>query len=109
MSSPLYHPLFIYLSQGVKQIKNTDLDPIYCFISPPSLNTLRDRLVGRGTEASAAVEKRLKTALLEIEYAKLPGAHDCIIINDDLDRAYDLFQSVALGNPIPGDTLPLFE
>jgi len=70
---------------------------------------LRDRLVGRGTETSAAVEKRLKTALLEIEYAKLPGAHDTIIVNDDLDRTYGLFKSVALGNPISGDTLPPLE
>jgi guanylate kinase len=70
---------------------------------------LRDRLIGRGTETAAAVEKRLKTALLEIEYAKLPGAHDHIIVNDDLDRAYELFRSVAFGNPISGDTLPPLE
>lgn len=70
------------------------------------MTTLRDRLIGRGTETTAAVEKRLKTALLEIDYAKLPGAHDHIIINDDLDRAYALFQSVAFGNPISGDPLP---
>lgn len=71
--------------------------------------TLRNRLVGRGTESTAAVEKRLKTALLEIEYAKLPGSHDHIIVNDDLDRAYALFQSVAFGNPIESDTLPPLE
>jgi guanylate kinase len=71
------------------------------------LSTLRDRLIGRGTETTAAVEKRLKTALLEIDYAKIPGAHDHIIINDDLNRAYELFQSVAFGNPISSDKLPL--
>jgi len=73
------------------------------------LSTLRDRLTGRGTESAAAVEKRLKTALLEIEYARLPGAHDHIIVNDDLDRAYDLFRSVAFGNPVSGDPLPPLE
>jgi guanylate kinase len=93
--------------QGVRQVKNTNLNPIYCFIAPPSLSTLRDRLIGRGTETTAAVEKRLKTALLEIDYAKIPGAHDHIIINDDLNRAYELFQSVAFGNPISSDKLPL--
>ncbi|KAI9508188.1 guanylate kinase [Russula earlei] len=95
--------------QGVRQIKRTDLNPIYCFIAPPSLSMLRDRLIGRGTETTDAVEKRVKTALLEIEYAKLPGAHDYIIVNDDLDRAYELFKSLALGNPISGDTLPPLE
>ena len=71
--------------------------------------TLRNRLLGRGTESTAAVEKRLKTALLEIEYARLPGAHDNIIVNDDLDRAYALFQLVAFGNSISSDPLPPLE
>ncbi|KAI0272630.1 guanylate kinase [Gloeopeniophorella convolvens] len=92
--------------QGVRQIRNTDLNPVYCFIAPPSLSTLRERLVGRGTEAQAAVEKRLKTAFLEIDYAKVPGAHDCIIVNDNLDRAYELFEAVAFGDQISGDLLP---
>jgi len=95
--------------QGVRQIKNTDLNPVYCFIAPPSLSTLRERLVGRGTETTATVEKRLKTALLELEYAQLPGAHDHIIVNDDLDRAYALFKAVALGNPVTSDALPALE
>jgi guanylate kinase len=70
------------------------------------LLALRARLIGRGTETPAAVEKRLKMALVEIEYAKLPGAHDHIIVNDDLDRAYALFKSVAFGNSISADPLP---
>jgi guanylate kinase len=70
---------------------------------------LRGRLIGRGTETTEAVEKRLKTALLEINYAKLPGAHDHIIVNDDFDRAYELFRSAAFGNPISGDSLPPLE
>jgi len=94
--------------QGLCQIKSTDLNPVYCFIAPPSLSALRNRLVGRGTETEAAVEKRLKTALVEIDYAQLPGAHDHIIVNDDLDRAYALFESVAFGNPITSDPLPPF-
>jgi guanylate kinase len=64
------------------------------------LSILRERLVGRGTETTTAVEKRLQIAQLELEYAQLPGAHDHIIVNDDLDRAYALFKSVALGYPI---------
>jgi guanylate kinase len=62
----------------------------------------------------ASVQKRLAIALNEIEYAKQPGVHDCIIVNDDLDRAYSLFERVALGEPVatelsrgvPSDTLP---
>jgi guanylate kinase len=93
-------------AQGVRQIKNTDLNPVYLFISPPSLASLRDRLRGRGTETEASVQKRLNTALKEVEFAKQPNVHDMVIINDDLDRAYELFKQVALGERIPGDVLP---
>ena len=51
----------------------------------------------------------MATALKEIAYAKEPGAHDVIIVNDNLDRAYALFKKVALGEKIPGDALPLLE
>lgn len=92
--------------QGVRQIKHTSLNPVYLFLSPPSLSALRERLIGRGTETEAAVSKRMDTALKEIAYAKEPGAHDIVIVNDDLDRAYELFRKVALGEDIVGDALP---
>ena len=50
----------------------------------------------------------MKTALNEISYAKEPGAHDMIIVNDNLDRAYSLFKKVALGEKIVTDILPVF-
>ncbi|KAJ7760358.1 guanylate kinase/L-type calcium channel beta subunit [Mycena metata] len=93
-------------AQGVRQIKASTLDPVYLFISPPSLAALRSRLQGRGTETDASVQKRLATALKEIEYAKEPNVHDLVIVNDDLDRAYDLFKQVALGEDIVTDPLP---
>lgn len=91
--------------QGVRQIKQTNLNPVYLFISPPSLTTLRERLQGRGTESEASVAKRLATAMKEIEYAK-EGAHDLVIVNDMLERAYELFKKVALGEQIESDKLP---
>ena len=93
----------------MQQIKQTTLNPIYLFISPPSLSALRDRLMGRGTETDASVQKRLDAASREIEYAKA-GAHDLVIVNDDLDRAYAIFEKVALGETTtPSDTLPDLE
>ncbi|KAE9400386.1 guanylate kinase [Gymnopus androsaceus JB14] len=93
-------------AQGVRQIKATNLNPIYCFISPPNLAALRDRLQARGTETEASVTKRLATALKEVEYAKEPGVHNLVIVNDDLNRAYQLFKQVALGEEVSGDKLP---
>jgi len=93
-------------AQGIRQIKQTNLNPVYLFISPPSMVVLRTRLQQRGTDSNAAVQKRLETALNEIQFAKEPNVHDVIIVNDDLDRAYTLFKKVAKGEEITGDSLP---
>ncbi|KIY45998.1 guanylate kinase [Fistulina hepatica ATCC 64428] len=93
-------------SEGIRQIKKTNLNPIYLFISPPSMKALRSRLVGRGTESPQAVEKRISTAFKEMAYAREPGVHDYIIVNDDIERAYIQFSKVALGEEIVGDSLP---
>ncbi|KAK9478609.1 P-loop containing nucleoside triphosphate hydrolase protein [Lipomyces japonicus] len=73
--------------QGVISVKNTDLNARYLFLSPPSLEILRTRLEGRGTESPESVQKRMDQAIKEIEFSKT-GAHDKAIVNDDLDRAY---------------------
>lgn len=73
--------------QGVKSVKNTDLNARYLFLSPPSIEELKNRLVGRGTETEDSIAKRIAAASAEMEYAKT-GAHDKIIVNDDVDKAY---------------------
>ncbi|CCH43958.1 Guanylate kinase [Wickerhamomyces ciferrii] len=73
--------------QGVKSVKNTNLNARFLFLAPPSVEILRQRLEGRGTETQESVEKRIAAATAEIEYSKT-GAHDKIIVNDDLDKAY---------------------
>ncbi|KAL1986667.1 hypothetical protein VTN96DRAFT_6045 [Rasamsonia emersonii] len=74
--------------EGVKQVKRTDLNARFLFLAPPSLEELERRLRGRGTETEDSMNKRLAQAKNELEYAKQPGAHDKIVVNDDLDRAY---------------------
>lgn len=75
--------------EGVKQIKQSSIDARYIFIAPPSIDALESRLRGRGTEQEASIQKRLAQATNELEYSKTPGVHDIIIVNDDLDKAYD--------------------
>ncbi|KAG7093890.1 hypothetical protein E1B28_007529 [Marasmius oreades] len=96
-------------AQGVRQIKATNLNAVYCFISPPSMTALRDRLQERGTESDTSVQKRLAIASKEIEYAKEPQVHDVVIVNDDVNRAYELLKRLALGEKIIGDCLPPFD
>ncbi|CCE89769.1 guanylate kinase TDEL_0A04370 [Torulaspora delbrueckii] len=75
--------------QGVKSVKyKTDLDARFLFVAPPSVADLEKRLRGRGTETEESIAKRLAAAKAEIEYAET-GAHDQILVNDDLQRAYN--------------------
>ncbi|KAJ6005492.1 Guanylate kinase [Penicillium sp. IBT 35674x] len=72
---------------GVKQMKaNPSIDARYIFISPPNFEALAKRLRGRGTEKDEAIQKRLAQAKAELDYANT-GAHDKIIVNDDLQVA----------------------
>ena len=83
--------------QGVKLIKANHpyLNPIYVFLSPPSLADLKARLKGRGTETSEAIQSRLATSIGEIAYAKsIPKPYDVVVVNDDLEKAYEKLRQV---------------
>ncbi|EMC97482.1 hypothetical protein BAUCODRAFT_33198 [Baudoinia panamericana UAMH 10762] len=79
--------------EGVKQVKKTDLNARYLFLQPPSVEILEKRLRGRGTDKEEAIQKRLKQAAKEIEYSKTTGVHDQIIVNDDLEKAWEEFRT----------------
>lgn len=49
---------------------------------------LEQRLRGRGTENEDGLRKRLQQAERELEYSKVEGVHEKVIVNDDLDKAY---------------------
>jgi guanylate kinase len=55
------------------------------FIQAPSVEVLRERLVGRGTDTEEAIEKRVAKAASEMEFAA--GKFDYTLINDDLHTA----------------------
>ncbi|XP_054573128.1 guanylate kinase isoform X2 [Eptesicus fuscus] len=74
--------------QGVRNLKKTDLRPIYIFVQPPSLEVLEQRLRQRNTETEESLAKRLVAAQADMESSKEPGLFDLIIVNDNLDKAY---------------------
>lgn len=82
--------------QGVKSVKKTDLNARFLFIAPPSLEDLKSRLVGRGTESDDSLQKRLAAAEGELAYAKEENSHDKIIVNDNLDKAYSELKEFVL-------------
>ena len=54
------------------------------FIQPPSIEELRNRLTGRGTDAPEVIEDRIARASFELTFAP---KFDKVVINDDLDKA----------------------
>ena len=56
------------------------------FVTPPSAEELRRRLVGRGTETLEVINARLARAA---EEASGMEAYDYLLINDDLDRCVE--------------------
>ena len=56
------------------------------FIQAPSVEVLRQRLVGRGTDTQEAIERRVAKAQSEMEFAA--GKFDYVLVNDDLATAY---------------------
>ena len=70
---------------------------------------MKARLKGHGTETDESVAKRLATAL-EVAYAKQPGVHNLVIVNNDADRAYNLLEKITLGEEnITADASPPLE
>lgn len=52
------------------------------FIQAPSVEVLRERLIGRGTDSEEAIERRVAKAASEMEFAA--GKFDYTLVNDDL-------------------------
>ncbi|XP_036783695.1 guanylate kinase isoform X4 [Manis pentadactyla] len=82
--------------QGVRNIKTTDLRPIFIFVQPPSLDVLEQRLRLRNTETEESLSKRLIAARADMESSKEPGLFDLVIVNDNLDKAYHVLEEALL-------------
>lgn len=79
------HPVVLEIElQGARQVRSVMPEAVQIFIMPPSPESLRTRLVGRGTDDPEQIEKRLRVAEDELAAA---GEFGHRIVNDDLDVA----------------------
>ena len=69
---------------GINIKKYYGNEALSLFIQPPSVEELRKRLIGRGTDTAEAIEQRLDKAEYELTFA---SQFDKIIVNDDLEKA----------------------
>jgi guanylate kinase len=84
--------------QGARQIRDTFPAARTVFILPPSLDVLRERLIGRGQDSEAVISRRMESARAEISHAV---EFDFLIINDDFAAALsDLQAIIRQGYPV---------
>ena len=79
--------------QGAMQIKAKNPEAVLVFVTPPSFEELRNRLVGRGTETADVIESRLKRASEEAE--GMPS-YDYILVNDQVEDCVDRLHQIIL-------------
>ena len=70
--------------QGALKVKAQYPEEVLIFIVPPNAKELENRLIGRGTEETETIKKRLKRAAEETAFIE---NYDYIVINDDLEDA----------------------
>ncbi len=80
--------------QGAMKIKEVCPDAVLIFNMPPSSEELKNRLVGRNTDAPDVIKKRLDTAVWETSQAE---KYDYIVVNDKIERAARSFLSIIEG------------
>ena len=79
--------------QGAMNIKSQYPNAILIFISTKDIETLHERLAGRGSETEEVIQKRIKRASEEAESME---AYEYIVINDDLDTCVDAVHSIVV-------------
>ena len=77
--------------QGALKVKEKFPDTLLMFVTPPSAEELKNRLVGRGTEEMSVIESRLSRA---VEEAQGIEAYDYLIVNDKLDACVEEVHSI---------------
>ena len=77
--------------QGALKVKEKFPDTLLMFVTPPSAEELKSRLVGRGTEEMSVIDSRLSRA---VEEAQGIEAYDYLIVNDKLDACVEEVHSI---------------
>jgi guanylate kinase len=80
--------------QGARQIRRAMPESVAIFVLPPSRAELERRLRGRGTDAEAVIQRRLRDAAADMTHW---GEFDFVVVNDDFDRALEDLLGVVRG------------
>ena len=72
--------------QGALKVKEKFPETLLLFVTPPNVEIIRNRLIGRGTETMEVIENRMKRAIEESEGM---DKYDYLVINDDLQECVE--------------------
>ena len=79
--------------QGALKVKETMEDGVFIFILPPSMEELKSRIIGRGSETEESLMTRFKSAYQEINYV---SKYNYAVINDTVDAAVNKIEGILL-------------
>ncbi|HGK7230972.1 TPA: guanylate kinase [Streptococcus agalactiae] len=77
--------------QGALQVKSKVPDGVFIFLTPPDLEELEERLVGRGTDSPEVIAQRIERAKEEIA---LMREYDYAVVNDQVSLAAERVKRV---------------
>ncbi|MDS3884056.1 guanylate kinase [Staphylococcus hominis] len=86
------HDVFLEIEvEGARQVRKKFPDALFIFLAPPSLDHLKERLIGRGTETDEKIQSRVNEARKEVEMMNL---YDYVVVNDEVHLAKERIQSI---------------
>ncbi|OZD44817.1 guanylate kinase [Rhodococcus sp. 05-2256-B2] len=86
---------------GARAVRVSKPEALLVFMAPPTWEDLVSRLVGRATEESAATERRLETARVELA---AQDEFDTVVVNTDVDHSCEQLVSLLVGRSSVGNS-----
>lgn len=77
--------------KGAMQVRKKCPDGLFIFLTPPDLMELRQRIINRGTDDMATIDKRMEKAKGEIEMMQ---NYDYAVVNDEVDKAAEKIKTI---------------
>jgi len=89
--------------QGAMKVKEKFPEAIMVFLLPPSIDELKSRITGRGTETMETINTRMNVALEELS---LLNHYDYAVMNDEIEVACDKIRSIIIAENCRRERLP---
>lgn len=89
--------------QGAMKVKEKFPEAIMVFLLPPSLDELKSRITGRGTESMDTINTRMNVAVEELS---LLSYYDYAVMNDEIENACDKIRSIIVAENCKCEKLP---